>query len=119
VIHHGGAGTTAAALRAGVPQVLVPHIVDQFYFAHRLQLLGIAPAGIPVRRLDAGRLARAIRAALALPPGSRHEAMERLRAGDGLRRAVAFIEARVGSRAAVQPLPSASMRWSPERIPAR
>ncbi len=33
IVHHGGAGTTANALRAGVPQVVVPHIVDQFYCA--------------------------------------------------------------------------------------
>ena len=32
VVHHGGSGTTATAARAGVPQVIVPHILDQFYW---------------------------------------------------------------------------------------
>jgi vancomycin aglycone glucosyltransferase len=37
VVHHGGAGTTAAAARAGVPQVVVPHILDQFLLAKRVR----------------------------------------------------------------------------------
>jgi vancomycin aglycone glucosyltransferase len=41
VVHHGGAGTTAAAARAGVPQVVVPMFSDQFYWAHRIRALGI------------------------------------------------------------------------------
>lgn len=42
VIHHGGSGTTAAALRAGVPQVICPFILDQFYWAERMFWLGVA-----------------------------------------------------------------------------
>jgi vancomycin aglycone glucosyltransferase len=41
VVHHGGAGTTAAASRAGVPQVIVPMFSDQFYWADRVDSLGI------------------------------------------------------------------------------
>ncbi|GAA3393264.1 glycosyltransferase [Streptomyces roseoviridis] len=44
VIHHGGAGTTTTAARAGVPQVLVPQIVDQPYWAARVAELGIGAA---------------------------------------------------------------------------
>ncbi|WP_037320754.1 glycosyltransferase [Amycolatopsis orientalis] len=40
-VHHGGAGTTTAATRAGVPQVLVPRMFDQPYFAERVRDLGI------------------------------------------------------------------------------
>jgi vancomycin aglycone glucosyltransferase len=40
-VHHGGAGTTTAATRAGVPQVLVPQMFDQPYFAERVRDLGI------------------------------------------------------------------------------
>jgi vancomycin aglycone glucosyltransferase len=93
VVHHGGSGTTAAALRAGAPQVLVPHIMDQFYYAYRLRSLGIAPAGIPVRKLTAARLRAALEEALALPPGPRLEAAARLREGGGIARAVERIEA--------------------------
>lgn len=42
VIHHGGSGTTAAALRAGVPQIICPFILDQFYWAERMFWLGVA-----------------------------------------------------------------------------
>lgn len=48
VVHHGGAGTTATTARAGVPQVIVPHNYDQFYWAHRVQQLGIGAYG-PLR----------------------------------------------------------------------
>jgi len=44
VVHHGGAGTTTAAARAGAPQVVVPHVYDQFYFAARVSALGIGVA---------------------------------------------------------------------------
>ncbi|TQS45447.1 glycosyltransferase [Cryptosporangium phraense] len=46
VVHHGGAGTTAAALRAGVPQVPVPVQADQHLWAHRSVALGVAPAAL-------------------------------------------------------------------------
>lgn len=44
VVHHGGAGTTATAAAAGTPQVVVPHIVDQPYWAERVARLGIGAA---------------------------------------------------------------------------
>ncbi|KAL5176178.1 Sterol 3-beta-glucosyltransferase UGT80A2 [Glycine soja] len=43
VIHHGGSGTTAAALQAGTPQVVCPFILDQFYWAERMHWLGVSP----------------------------------------------------------------------------
>lgn len=97
VVHHGGAGTMAAALRAGAPQVLVPHIMDQYYYAHRLATLGLAPRGIPVARLTADRLAAAVDATLALPPQPRHEASVRLRSADGLQCAAAAIVKRIAA----------------------
>jgi vancomycin aglycone glucosyltransferase len=51
VVHHGGAGTTMAAARAGKGQVIVPHIYDQYYWAHRIRLLGAGvstPSGEPL-----------------------------------------------------------------------
>lgn len=64
VVHHGGAGTTTSAARAGVPQLLVPHVFDQFYFAKRLHALGVAPPALPRRRLDAPSLGAALSATL-------------------------------------------------------
>ena len=44
VVHHGGAGTTMAAAMAGVPQVVVPQMFDQFYYAGRVTALGVGTA---------------------------------------------------------------------------
>jgi len=44
VVHHGGAGTTTTATRAGAPQVVVPQVVDQPYWAGRVADLGIGTA---------------------------------------------------------------------------
>jgi sterol 3beta-glucosyltransferase len=61
VVHHGGAGTTAAALRAGRPSVVVPFILDQFFWAERLHALHAAPLALPFDRLGERRLAAALR----------------------------------------------------------
>jgi vancomycin aglycone glucosyltransferase len=50
-VHHGGAGTTTAGARAGVPQVLLPHILDQYYWAHRVEVLGLGPPALPIERV--------------------------------------------------------------------
>ncbi|MGE5199491.1 MAG: glycosyltransferase [Rhodospirillaceae bacterium] len=60
IVHHGGAGTTAAALRAGVPSVVVPHMADQPYWGRRVHALGAGPRPIPRHRLTAQALAAAI-----------------------------------------------------------
>jgi vancomycin aglycone glucosyltransferase len=49
VVHHGGAGTTTAAARGGAPQVVVPQMYDQHYWARRVQELGIGAAHAPGR----------------------------------------------------------------------
>jgi hypothetical protein len=62
VIHHGGAGTTAAAFRAGVPAVVVPFAGDQFLWARRVFALGVGPRPIPRHKLTAESLTEALRA---------------------------------------------------------
>jgi len=64
VVHHGGVGTTAAGLRAGVPSIITPFFGDQPYWAHRVYQLGVGPKPIPKKRLDAEKLSRAITIAL-------------------------------------------------------
>ena len=60
VIHHGGAGTTATAARAGVPQIVVPHVLDQYYWGNRVYRLGLGPAPIWRFRLSQARLESAV-----------------------------------------------------------
>ncbi len=60
VVHHAGAGTTAAGLRAGVPAVPVPIQFDEAFWAARLVGLGVAPRALPLRRLTADTLAAAL-----------------------------------------------------------
>lgn len=95
VVHHGGVGTTAAGLRAGVPSVAVPYFGDQPFWGHRLTALGVGPQPIPRSRLTADRLARALQVA------TTDEAMQAraaqigraIRGEDGIGNAVRVIEA--------------------------
>jgi UDP:flavonoid glycosyltransferase YjiC (YdhE family) len=90
VVHHCGAGTTGAGLRAGVPTVGVPHFADQYFWARRIERLGVGPRAIPRRKLTIDRLAQAIRAATD-DPGIRDRARalgERVRSEDGVAVAV-------------------------------
>lgn len=61
VVHHAGAGTSAAGVRAGVPTVAVPVLLDQPFWAARLHKLGVAPAPLPAGELTAEKLGDAIR----------------------------------------------------------
>ncbi|PKU24102.1 glycosyltransferase [Telmatospirillum siberiense] len=62
-VHHGGAGTTSAAVRAGIPSVVVPFFGDQPFWAWRLRCLGVAPPPLPRASLSAYELAEAMVAA--------------------------------------------------------
>ena len=64
IVHHGGAGTIHAAARSGTPQVTIPHNYDQFYWAHRVQELGVGVSG-PLRDdINVENVAYALREAL-------------------------------------------------------
>ena len=93
VLHHGGAGTTHAAARAGVPSVVVPHVGDQPYWADRLHRLGVAPKPIPLTRLTADALAHRLAHVLTDEP-MRTRARElgiALRSEDGVGTAIGLI----------------------------
>ncbi|MFZ6030270.1 MAG: glycosyltransferase [Chloroflexota bacterium] len=64
VVHHGGAGTTAAGLRAGVPSIVIPFFGDQPFWGRRVCELGVGPQAIPRRQLTAENLADAIHRAV-------------------------------------------------------
>ncbi|WP_311211762.1 MULTISPECIES: glycosyltransferase [unclassified Arthrobacter] len=67
VVHHAGAGTTAAGLRAGVPSVGVPVYTDQPLWASRIAALGAGPQPLPYKKLTPERLGDAISKAVATP----------------------------------------------------
>lgn len=94
VVHHGGAGTTAAALRAGVPSLVVPFMADQPFWGRRVHALGVGPKPIFHHRLDVDNLTSSIRQMF-----DDHEMRqrvadlgERIRAEDGIGRAVDLLE---------------------------
>jgi UDP:flavonoid glycosyltransferase YjiC (YdhE family) len=93
VVHHGGAGTTSAALRAGVPAVITPFLADQPSWARTVRALGAGPEPIPFPDLTAQRLARAIGEAVESPTiRARAAALGRqLQAEDGLSRATELL----------------------------
>lgn len=64
IVHHGGAGTTGAALSAGVPSLVIPHFGDQYYWGRRVAELGVGPEPIVRKKLTAENFARAISSAL-------------------------------------------------------
>ncbi|XP_010519586.1 PREDICTED: sterol 3-beta-glucosyltransferase isoform X2 [Tarenaya hassleriana] len=108
-IHHGGSGTTAAALHAGIPQIICPFVMDQFYWAEKMYWLGVAPEPlkrnhlIPEKLSDddsimeaAQMVAKAISSALS--PKTRGRAVEigeRLSHEDGVSEAVRVLREEV------------------------
>jgi vancomycin aglycone glucosyltransferase len=92
VIHHGGAGTVYAAARAGVPQVVVPHILDQYYWGRRVHKLGLGPRPIKRSRLTVRNLVSAVQQGIS-DLSLKEEAQSlasKLRARNGLQEAVAI-----------------------------
>lgn len=94
VVHHGGAGTTGAGLRAGRPTVVVPFFADQPFWGERVRALGAGPRPIQRRQLTADNLAAAIHRAVSDQRiRARAKALgERIRAEDGVGRAVELLD---------------------------
>ncbi len=93
-VHHGGIGTAAEALRAGIPTTIIPFIADQSFWGRQVYRLGVGPKPIPHRQLTARNLAEAIRVTTT-DPALRQRAAEmgeRIRSEDGVTRAVHVIE---------------------------
>lgn len=93
IVHHGGAGTTGAALRAGKPQIICPFVGDQFFWGRRVADLGVAPSPIPQAKFSAEILADAIQSAVS-DSNMRQRALslgETIRAENGIERAVKHI----------------------------
>ncbi len=94
VIHHGGAGTTAAGLRAGKPTIICPFMGDQPFWGRRVTELGVGVEPIPQKKLNADNLAAAIEKVTSDTAMQRRAAElgQKIRAEDGVAKSVAFIE---------------------------
>lgn len=93
VVHHGGAGTTAAGLRAGKPSIICPFFGDQPFWGRVVHRIGVGPTPIPQGRLTADKLAEAITTAVSDQNMQRRTAElgAKIRAEDGVARAVEII----------------------------
>ncbi|MDX2074847.1 MAG: glycosyltransferase [bacterium] len=94
VIHHGGAGTTAAALRAGVPSGVISHMADQPYWGRRVYELGVGAKFIRRHKLTSDKLAQMI-TTLTQTPSIKEKAQvlgAKLRAENGVENAVRVIQ---------------------------
>lgn len=98
LVHHGGAGTTAAALRAGVPGVVVPFFADQPFWGDRCTRLGVSPSPIPQKQLSVERLVQGIQ--YAVNDSVVHQRARKLgtaiQAEDGVTNAVKVIQSHWG-----------------------
>ncbi|MEU7747610.1 glycosyltransferase [Nonomuraea sp. NPDC049158] len=90
VVHHGGAGTTATAARAGAPQVLVPQVADQPYWAGRVTELGIG-TGHDGPTPTAESLSAALKIALAPETAARAAVVAETVRADGAERAAKLL----------------------------
>ena len=100
VVHHGGAGTTTTAARAGTPQVVVPQIVDQPFWAARVAGLGIGVAH-EGSKPTVESLTSALRTALTPEVGARAEAVAASMPGDGAMVAARHLLQSPGARSAL------------------
>ena len=100
VIHHCGLGTTAAVLKAGIPSIPVPYLIDQFAWARRIHSLSVSALPIPRKQLTSQSLAQAIARTSADTElkANAGELARRLRLEDGLARTVEAIECAVEGR---------------------
>lgn len=94
VVHHGGAGSTAAGLRSGKPTLIVPHMADQPFWGRRVHHLGVGPKPIPRPKLTAGKLAEGILELVSESPMRRQAEQlgAKIRAENGVARGVEAIE---------------------------
>jgi sterol 3beta-glucosyltransferase len=94
VVHHGGAGTTAAGLRAGRPTLVCPVLGDQGFWAGRVHELGCGPRPLPTRRLSVDGLADRLHSLISNPTyrDRAQEIGDALTAEDGVGNAVCVLE---------------------------
>lgn len=99
-VHHGGAGTTAIALRSGIPNIIIPFAFDNPFWAWRLTELGVGVPAIPPKELTAPRLADALTTVLhdEAMRARQVEVSRKIQAEDGVGQAIAVFEQYLGRK---------------------
>jgi sterol 3beta-glucosyltransferase len=94
IVHHGGFGTTAAGFRAGIPQIVIPHIIDQYVWGNLVAKRGLGPKPISRGKLSMQNLSPAIHSTLEDRAMSENAAKvgELIRSEDGVGNAVRLIQ---------------------------
>ena len=94
VVHHGGFGTTSAVLRAGLPSLVIPHILDQFIWGNRIYEMGMGPKPIPRKELNEDNLADALNEMVNNPTmqSTANAVGSKIRLETGIENAVKLIE---------------------------
>lgn len=93
IIHHGGAGTTSAGLRAGIPQVVVPFMADQPFWGSRVHEIGVGPKPIRVSQLSVEKMVSAMVEAESKVVLERAQVTgQKIRSEEGVMNAVKLIE---------------------------
>ncbi|GMO59122.1 MAG: glycosyltransferase [Treponemataceae bacterium] len=93
LIHHGGSGTTHSASRSGKPQLVVPLIIDQFYWRERVVSLGLGPGGVSLKKTRGAKLENAVVDVMTNPAYAKNAATlgEKLRSEDGVQLTVQYM----------------------------
>jgi len=93
LVHHGGFGTAAAGFRAGIPQLVIPHIIDQFIWGQKVFELGVGPSPIPRSKLKPAQMAEALHQLHSTEINARASALgEKIRQEDGVSQALQLID---------------------------
>lgn len=94
MVHHGGFGSTSAAFRAGIPALVIPHLIDQFYWGQRVFELGVGPQPIQRKKLDTAVLLAGFRELVSNSHMQSNASAlgEKIRAENGIQNAVGLIK---------------------------
>ncbi|MDR0525861.1 MAG: glycosyltransferase [Spirochaetaceae bacterium] len=93
IIHHGGSGTTHSVGRAGKPQLVVPILLDQFYWGRRVFILGLGPDSVRLARFSQSELAAKVKDLVTNPTYQQNAAIlgEHIRGESGMQNLCEFI----------------------------
>ena len=94
VIHHGGSGTTHSVARAGVPQLITPLLLDQPYWAYRVQVLGLGPERVKIAKVSENELEHKIADLVGNPDYKKNAAAvsEQIKSEKGIENLCDYIE---------------------------